>query len=47
MHPMTVAEDSCGRDRMSKLSFKVDVELPSPITPSATPRKADLDCTVD
>jgi len=25
--PMTVAEDSCGRDRMSKLSFKVDVEF--------------------
>jgi hypothetical protein len=28
MHPMTVAEDSCGRDRMSNLSFKVDVEFP-------------------
>jgi hypothetical protein len=28
MYPMTVAENLCGRARMSNLSFKVDVEFP-------------------
>jgi hypothetical protein len=28
IYPVTVAADSCGRDRMSNVLFKVDVEFP-------------------